>query len=210
MAIEVRIPTILRTHTGGNKTVQGNGDTLGALVDDIDVLLAHLAVDDPEAAELDLVTGQAGAGTVLAGGDQHVVRLGLGGVADVGARGVGLGGGVRVVDDHGHLVPVVHVAVQLQQVGAVELVERRRAGRVEHRDEALGPVTALGAGDDATGLVRVVFPGVGHDGVVDRAVDAQHRASLGSATGRRPPRPGRAPERVTAAGTDCVADVSDR
>ena len=36
MAIEVRIPTILRTHTGGNKTVQGNGDTLGALVDDID------------------------------------------------------------------------------------------------------------------------------------------------------------------------------
>ncbi|MCZ2810026.1 MULTISPECIES: MoaD/ThiS family protein [unclassified Modestobacter] len=36
MAIEVRIPTILRTHTGGNKTVQGSGDTLGALVDDID------------------------------------------------------------------------------------------------------------------------------------------------------------------------------
>ena len=36
MAIEVRIPTILRTHTGGNKTVSGSGDTLGALVDDID------------------------------------------------------------------------------------------------------------------------------------------------------------------------------
>ena len=36
MAIEVRIPTILRTHTGGNKTVEGNGATLGALVDDID------------------------------------------------------------------------------------------------------------------------------------------------------------------------------
>ena len=36
MAIEVRIPTILRTHTGGNKTVEGNGDTLGALVDDLD------------------------------------------------------------------------------------------------------------------------------------------------------------------------------
>ena len=33
MAIEVRIPTILRTHTGGNKTVEGSGDTLGALVD---------------------------------------------------------------------------------------------------------------------------------------------------------------------------------
>ena len=36
MAIEVRIPTILRTHTGGNKTVEGAGDTLGALVDDLD------------------------------------------------------------------------------------------------------------------------------------------------------------------------------
>ena len=36
MAIEVRIPTILRTHTGGNKTVEGSGDTLAALVDDID------------------------------------------------------------------------------------------------------------------------------------------------------------------------------
>ena len=36
MAIEVRIPTILRTHTGGNKTVEGTGDTLSALVDDLD------------------------------------------------------------------------------------------------------------------------------------------------------------------------------
>ena len=36
MTIEVRIPTILRTHTGGNKTVEGNGDTLAALVDDLD------------------------------------------------------------------------------------------------------------------------------------------------------------------------------
>ena len=34
MAIEVRIPTILRTHTGGNKTVEGSGATLAALVDD--------------------------------------------------------------------------------------------------------------------------------------------------------------------------------
>jgi molybdopterin synthase sulfur carrier subunit len=31
MAIEVRIPTILRTHTGGNKTVEGSGATLGDL-----------------------------------------------------------------------------------------------------------------------------------------------------------------------------------
>ncbi|MBA2415412.1 MAG: MoaD/ThiS family protein [Geodermatophilaceae bacterium] len=36
MAIEVRIPTILRSHTGGAKTVQGSGDTLGTLIDDLD------------------------------------------------------------------------------------------------------------------------------------------------------------------------------
>ena len=83
-----------------------------------------------------------------------------------------------MVDDHRLLVPVVHLAVELQQVAGVELVERRRPRRVEHRDEALGPVAALGTGDDATGLVRVVFPGVGHDGVVGRAVDAQHDAPV--------------------------------
>lgn len=36
MAIEVRIPTILRTYTGGEKTVQGGGDTLEALIKNLD------------------------------------------------------------------------------------------------------------------------------------------------------------------------------
>jgi MoaD family protein len=36
MAIEVRIPTILRSHTGGAKTVEGSGDTLDELFADID------------------------------------------------------------------------------------------------------------------------------------------------------------------------------
>ncbi|MDG4820643.1 MoaD family protein [Asanoa sp. WMMD1127] len=36
MAIEVRIPTILRTYTGGAKTVEGAGDTLAALLTDLD------------------------------------------------------------------------------------------------------------------------------------------------------------------------------
>ncbi len=36
MAIEVRIPTILRTYTGGEKAVDGTGATLGALLDDLD------------------------------------------------------------------------------------------------------------------------------------------------------------------------------
>jgi molybdopterin converting factor small subunit len=36
MAIEVRIPTILRSYTGGAKTVQGSGDTLAGLLADLD------------------------------------------------------------------------------------------------------------------------------------------------------------------------------
>lgn len=36
MAIEVRIPTILRTYTGGAKTVEGSGDTLSDLFTDLD------------------------------------------------------------------------------------------------------------------------------------------------------------------------------
>ncbi|HEY3736062.1 MAG TPA: MoaD family protein [Jatrophihabitans sp.] len=36
MAIEVKIPTILRTYTGGEKSVAANGATLIALIDDLD------------------------------------------------------------------------------------------------------------------------------------------------------------------------------
>jgi MoaD family protein len=36
MAVKVRVPTILRTYTGGEKSVDGAGDTLGALFDDLD------------------------------------------------------------------------------------------------------------------------------------------------------------------------------
>jgi sulfur-carrier protein len=36
MAIEVRIPTILRPLTGGSKTVEGKGDTLDELLADLD------------------------------------------------------------------------------------------------------------------------------------------------------------------------------
>ncbi|WP_042372595.1 MoaD/ThiS family protein [Streptacidiphilus neutrinimicus] len=37
MAIEVRIPTILRTYTDGAKAVEGSGATLDALFTDLDV-----------------------------------------------------------------------------------------------------------------------------------------------------------------------------
>ena len=112
------------------------------------------------------------------GGHQDVVRAGLVGVGDVGARGVGLGRGVRVVDDHRLLVAVVHVAVELQQVGGVELVERGRAGRVQHRDEPLGAAAARRARDHAARLVGVVGARVLDDLVVQGLGDGQHGARI--------------------------------
>ena len=36
MSVEVRVPTILRSHTGGQKVVSGQGETLAELFDDLD------------------------------------------------------------------------------------------------------------------------------------------------------------------------------
>ncbi len=36
MAVEVRIPTILRTYTGGEKAVSAEGASLSALIDDLE------------------------------------------------------------------------------------------------------------------------------------------------------------------------------
>jgi sulfur-carrier protein len=36
MSIDVRVPTILRSYTGGAKSVQGTGDTLAELLTDLD------------------------------------------------------------------------------------------------------------------------------------------------------------------------------
>jgi molybdopterin synthase sulfur carrier subunit len=50
MAIDVKIPTILRTYTGGEKTVTAQGSTLSALIDDLDAkhagLRGRLITDD--------------------------------------------------------------------------------------------------------------------------------------------------------------------
>ena len=45
MTIEVRIPTILRTYTGGEKAVQGQGGTLAALIEDLES--NHPGLKDP-------------------------------------------------------------------------------------------------------------------------------------------------------------------
>jgi molybdopterin converting factor small subunit len=36
MSVEVSIPTILRTHTGGEKRVTATGETLGAVINDLE------------------------------------------------------------------------------------------------------------------------------------------------------------------------------
>jgi molybdopterin synthase sulfur carrier subunit len=44
MAIEVRIPTILRTYTGGEKAVTAQGESLSALIDDLEA--NHAGIKD--------------------------------------------------------------------------------------------------------------------------------------------------------------------
>jgi sulfur-carrier protein len=50
MAIAVRIPTILRNYTGGEKQVEAQGSSLGTLIDDLDAkhpgLKGRLVTDD--------------------------------------------------------------------------------------------------------------------------------------------------------------------
>jgi len=50
MAVEVKIPTILRTYTDGAKSVPGSGETLSALLDDLESrhsgLKGRLITDD--------------------------------------------------------------------------------------------------------------------------------------------------------------------
>ncbi|ORT61551.1 MoaD family protein [Streptomyces sp. CB03238] len=52
MAIEVRIPTILRTHTGGAKAVEGSGDTLADLFADLETRYAGIQERVVEGGEL--------------------------------------------------------------------------------------------------------------------------------------------------------------
>jgi MoaD family protein len=50
MAIEVRVPTILRSYTGGQKAVQASGDTIADLLTDLDTtypgIRARLITED--------------------------------------------------------------------------------------------------------------------------------------------------------------------
>ena len=83
MPIEVRIPTILRTYTGGEKAVDAAGGTLSAVIDDLEV--NHPGIRDRLIENGDLrrfinvyvndedVRFTGGLGTALSDGDQVVV-----------------------------------------------------------------------------------------------------------------------------------------
>ena len=83
MSIEVRIPTILRTYTGGEKAVEGSGATLAELIDDLEG--KHPGIKDRLIENGDLrrfvnlyvndedVRFTGGMGTSVSDGDQVVV-----------------------------------------------------------------------------------------------------------------------------------------
>ena len=83
MAVEVRIPTILRTYTGGEKAVSGEGATLSQVIDDLEA--NHAGIKDRliEAGDLrrfvnvyvndEDVRFTGGLATPLSDGDQVVV-----------------------------------------------------------------------------------------------------------------------------------------
>jgi MoaD family protein len=83
MAIEVRIPTILRTYTGGEKAVDASGATLSALIDDLEANHPGLKDRLLEAGDLrrfvnvyvndEDVRFTGGLQTTLSDGDQVVV-----------------------------------------------------------------------------------------------------------------------------------------
>ncbi len=87
MSIEVRIPTILRTYTGGEKAVEATGATLADLIEDLESNhpgIKDRLVEDKEGATdlrrfVNLYVNDedvrfiGGLGTELADGDQVVV-----------------------------------------------------------------------------------------------------------------------------------------
>ncbi|HQR26177.1 MAG TPA: MoaD/ThiS family protein [Nocardioides sp.] len=83
MAIEVRVPTILRTYTGGEKSVSAEGGTLAALIDDLESNHPGIRERLVDGADLrrfvnvyindEDVRFIGGLGAALADGDQVVV-----------------------------------------------------------------------------------------------------------------------------------------
>ena len=83
MAIEVRVPTILRTYTGGQKAVSGSGSTLAEVIDDVESRHAGIKARIIDGDELrrfinvyvndEDVRFTGGLGTAVSDGDAVVV-----------------------------------------------------------------------------------------------------------------------------------------
>ena len=144
--------------------------------------LGHHAVHDPVRAELSALAARgwrpARSGPAARRRRRCRVR-----------RRVGLGRGVRVVDDDRLLVGGVHLAVQPQLLRRIEAVERRRPlGVRPSGSNRVGPVGPGRAGDDAAGLVGVVRAGVGDDRRRRGRRGCQHAAQpTGCSAGTRTP-----------------------
>ena len=98
MSIEVRIPTILRTYTGGAKTVEAKGDSLAAVVDDLDSrypgLKTRLVTDEGALHRFvnvyvndEDVRFTGALGTALADGDSVTILPAVAGGASAGGAG---------------------------------------------------------------------------------------------------------------------------
>lgn len=83
MAIDVRIPTIMRPYTGGERSVEGNGSTVAALFDDLETRhsgLRERLVDDAGVRRFvnvyvndEDIRFTGGLGTSLSDGDTVVI-----------------------------------------------------------------------------------------------------------------------------------------
>ena len=83
MSVSVRIPTILRTYTGGEKAVNGDGATLAALIDDLEERHSGIKGRLVDGSDLRRVVNvyvndedvrfTGGLGTALGDGDQVVI-----------------------------------------------------------------------------------------------------------------------------------------
>lgn len=96
MAVEVRIPTILRTYTGGAKAVPGEGSTLAEVIDDLEANHPGIRERLLDGADLrrfvnvyvndEDVRFTGGLATSVGEGDQVVVLPAVAGGARTGRR----------------------------------------------------------------------------------------------------------------------------
>jgi len=95
MAVQVKVPTILRTYTGGEKVVPGQGNTLAEVIDDVESSHSGIKARLVDGADLrrfinvyvndEDVRFTGGLGTEVKDGDTVVILPAVaGGAGDIG------------------------------------------------------------------------------------------------------------------------------